>query len=465
MSDVPVTRIIERDIEKLILTKQYVTGDKLPTVRALSEKYKISTSVCLAAYRALEDKGLVVREVGRGTFVAESKEKKVFKADKIYYWSRMFPVNSTKNILEGIQDDLGFNHLEIEHFIADLYDEEHQAYIDLILSLGENGGKAPGMFSVDESLIAPFVSRGLMLDLNDFMDSSKILKREDFLEETLRHMSYNGKLYALPLDFSPVALYFNKKVFRELGVEEPDENWHWHDFLETIKKIGKIAPSGEAIRYGLGFRFYHLIYGAFVFQNLGTFFDSNGNCTIGSDATFEALEFFSKIYNMPECCQPMFGDAEKSFIDLFTNGFCGMLIGEAHEYRIIADRMSNDDFGMIQLPYSKIPATTVNSRGFGISSSAKNPERLFKILERLVLASKEDAYQSSLIGFSPYKYDVSNNPPEAIKLLKQGRTIINSSSTKAYQAITDTLTMVLGHNMKLTRELCKDLEKKVNKKI
>jgi len=62
-------------------------------------------------------------------------------------------------------------------------------------------------------------------------------------------MTVDGQLYGLPTDCAPRALYYNKTMLKELGLEDPNEleeqgKWDINAFEEMagkIKDAGKIA--------------------------------------------------------------------------------------------------------------------------------------------------------------------------------------------------------------------------------
>lgn len=43
--------------------------------------------------------------------------------------------------------------------------------------------------------------------------------------------------YLLPKDFTPLAVYCNRRLFREAGVEMPAEDWTWEDFVAVAAKF------------------------------------------------------------------------------------------------------------------------------------------------------------------------------------------------------------------------------------
>ena len=70
---VPIYRQIIRQIEYAILAGQLKTGDKLPTIRSLAVDLKINPNTIAKAYNELEIRGILVTQVGCGTFISDKK--------------------------------------------------------------------------------------------------------------------------------------------------------------------------------------------------------------------------------------------------------------------------------------------------------------------------------------------------------------------------------------------------------
>jgi GntR family transcriptional regulator len=64
-----LTRLLEREIE----TGRWAAGERLPSEPAICEQFGVSRTTVRQALAALESEGLVRREKGRGTFVAERR--------------------------------------------------------------------------------------------------------------------------------------------------------------------------------------------------------------------------------------------------------------------------------------------------------------------------------------------------------------------------------------------------------
>jgi GntR family transcriptional regulator len=68
---VPIYRQIIQQIEYAILSERMRPGDKLPTIRSLAVALKINPNTIARAYGELEIRGILVTQVGSGTYVSD----------------------------------------------------------------------------------------------------------------------------------------------------------------------------------------------------------------------------------------------------------------------------------------------------------------------------------------------------------------------------------------------------------
>jgi GntR family transcriptional regulator len=70
---VPIYRQIIQQIEYAILSGRMRPGDKLPTIRSLAVELKTNPNTIAKAYGELEIRGILVTQVGSGTYISEKK--------------------------------------------------------------------------------------------------------------------------------------------------------------------------------------------------------------------------------------------------------------------------------------------------------------------------------------------------------------------------------------------------------
>ena len=75
-SGIPFYRQIIQQIELSIISGRLKPGSRLPTIRSLAIELKINPNTIAKAYSELEIRGLVITQVGSGTFIS-SKQPEV----------------------------------------------------------------------------------------------------------------------------------------------------------------------------------------------------------------------------------------------------------------------------------------------------------------------------------------------------------------------------------------------------
>ncbi|MFP3089047.1 GntR family transcriptional regulator [Treponema sp. TIM-1] len=66
-------RQIIQQIEYAILSERIKPGDKLPTIRSLAIELRINPNTIAKAYGELEIRGILITQVGSGTYVSDKK--------------------------------------------------------------------------------------------------------------------------------------------------------------------------------------------------------------------------------------------------------------------------------------------------------------------------------------------------------------------------------------------------------
>jgi GntR family transcriptional regulator len=77
-SGVPLYRQLIEQVENAVVSGRLKSGDRLPTIRALSVELKINPNTISKVYNELEIRGILKTQVGNGTFISE----KTLEADK-----------------------------------------------------------------------------------------------------------------------------------------------------------------------------------------------------------------------------------------------------------------------------------------------------------------------------------------------------------------------------------------------
>ncbi|OXM86482.1 ABC transporter substrate-binding protein [Paenibacillus rigui] len=111
------------------------------------------------------------------------------------------------------------------------------------LSTQVAGANAPDIIQMDYAFLADYAKRGALLDLGPYVQS-KDLNTDKHDPSMIKAGSIDGKLYAITMGVNAAGVIYNASVFKELGIEEPKDNWTWKDFSAVAGKIAQAKGKG-----------------------------------------------------------------------------------------------------------------------------------------------------------------------------------------------------------------------------
>ncbi|MFB6173081.1 MAG: extracellular solute-binding protein [Halobacteriales archaeon] len=179
--------------------------------------------------------------------------------------------------------------VEIEYTVAN---DRYQGILPKIKA----GQPIQEVLGVDIVQFPKMVELGALRDISDFYSSLEYT--DDFLGRTdPLFTTWNDSKYAVPFWIDLSLMFYNKKQFRQAGLdpESPPQTWsELEQALKTLQSVNKDRPPlGASFASGLS-EFFFLPY---AWSNGGGWFsDGNRNkVTIGSQPNVEALEFWVDI--------------------------------------------------------------------------------------------------------------------------------------------------------------------------
>jgi multiple sugar transport system substrate-binding protein len=140
-------------------------------------------------------------------------------------------------------------------------------------------GTPPDVYGQSVGYAWDHANKGISLNLqslfNQDLDQSKFLMRPF---DVLRYPDIKGDLYAVPIRWVNSALFYNKTLFDEAGLEYPNENWTFEDMFAAAQKLTKDTDGdGTPDQYGMSARMDHVM--------LDTIIKANGGEVLNADFT------------------------------------------------------------------------------------------------------------------------------------------------------------------------------------
>ncbi|MFE7380358.1 ABC transporter substrate-binding protein [Streptomyces zhihengii] len=266
-------------------------------------------------------------------------------------------------------------------------------------------GQGPDVLNIGNTWSASLQATGALLPWDE-KNLAKIGGRDRFVDSALGSTGAEGQdPAAVPLYSMAYALYYNKKMFAEAGVEAPPATWD--ELVATGRKISKDD------KWGLGAEGSNLsnnIHQVFVLgkQHGADFFDAEGKADFTSDGAVKAVKQYVDLMATDKVVAP--GNAEyaqnQSLSD-FSKGKTAMVLWQAAATTFKAQGMKDEDWGVAPVPVqSGTPGqdTSVNSMVAGINMAVfKNTKNLDGALEfvKFMTSDEEQKHLCSTYGSIP----------------------------------------------------------------
>lgn len=244
------------------------------------------------------------------------------------------------------------------------------------------GGTPPDVFAMDAPLYPDWQSRGVLLNLQPYIDAEPGLL-DDVYPITLEAYQTKDGYFGLPRDFQTIVLFYNKDMFDAAGVAYPNDGWTYDDFRKAAKALTR-DTNGDGTIDQWGFWAEVLdpepYWGPVVWSYGGDIVDvATGKTLIGGDKAMDAWHFISDMW-LGDKSMPTDEQLRQYGTDGFQAGIAAM--GVSGHWSVPDYAPAKFKWDVAPLP--KGPAgrvTSVNSAGFVIAKASKHPKEAWEFVK------------------------------------------------------------------------------------
>lgn len=212
------------------------------------------------------------------------------------------------------------------------------------------------------------------LPLDDYIKKDPSIQIDDFNQSILKALQYQGKQVALPYDFGPEMIFYNKTLFKKHHVPFPSTNWTWSEFQKDVKELSSDGDYGF-VNNGVPDSWL-----PFVLSNGGDYLTSDGKYDFTNsklEDTVQTLADFTKNHQAPQMVST--NDSNWT-VEQWESGKVAMVVDGPWDI-INYTQTVKFPFGVAPIPSGSNGSTSVTAgSGFGISKDCKDPEAAFKAI-------------------------------------------------------------------------------------
>ena len=147
--------------------------------------------------------------------------------------------------------------------------------------------------------------------------------RDDFFPSVIASRMVDGKIYALPYEVEPMAMYYSVDAFKEIGLTEKDVPKTWDELLDVAKKLTNAKRFGVLFETNPGY-YQNFTWYPFLWEGGGDFQTKDGKSAFNSPATVQALKFWQDSINMGVAPRKPLGGGGWDVVPNLASGYCAM---------------------------------------------------------------------------------------------------------------------------------------------
>jgi multiple sugar transport system permease protein len=232
------------------------------------------------------------------------------------------------------------------------------------------GGVPPDLVNQDRFTIGDWASRDAFRPLDDFLAQETgpdAIRAEEYYPACWSEAVYRGNVYAIPNGTDDRGLYWNKKLFREAGLDPEHPPQTWEELRDYAVRLTKYRADGSFERIGfipIVPSFSNSWLYLYSWQNDGEFMSRDGRtCTLANPQTEAALTYLVSIYDALKGAEQV-AAFQSTFqpqeLDPFITGKMAMRIDTNGFLNTIARYGPDLEFGAAPAP---VPAARLRGEG------------------------------------------------------------------------------------------------------
>lgn len=282
---------------------------------------------------------------------------------------------------------------------------------EIKLRLRFSSRQEPDLMASSDFMLLPLARLGLLAEAPDYIEQ---MVEQNSLNEMIRRAPYvDGRLYGIATDAGWQALYYNKAMFRDAGLDPERPPQTWDELLDTAERLTVHRPDGTVERAGLSIRKTGFKGGTaekwytFLFSAGGQPFSSDGTrATFNSPEGRDALGFYETVlFDQHIDSVTQEGDQQG-----FGQSRVAMFFREIHVASWLDEYYPDLDYGIAPLPARARSVSSGGTNLYAVSEATEHKEEAWRFVQFLMQDEAYSRYISSGGGL-PMTRSVAERPP------------------------------------------------------
>jgi len=269
------------------------------------------------------------------------------------------------------------------------------------------GGDIPDVVEMPDTWAALYAGSGQLVSLADYVGGWE--HGASLTDKTVAMGSQAGDFYMIPYGFYLRAMFYNKKLLAEAGVDSPPETME--EFMAAAAAVSELdGKYGYCLRGGPGGTNGWIMFAA-TMNGTNEFFTEDGQSRINEPGSVEGIQFMIDMYQNGYAPKDAVSWGFNEIVAGFYSGTCAFLDQDPDALIAIAERMPAEDFAVIPMPVgpSGKAFPTIGFAGWSMFTATEHRDESFDLIATLS-SPEANATWAKRVGVIPIHEGADQDP-------------------------------------------------------
>lgn len=269
------------------------------------------------------------------------------------------------------------------------------------------GGDIPDVVEMPDTWAALYAGSGRLASLEDHIAGWE--HGDTLTDKTLAMGRQAGEAYMIPYGFYLRAMFYNRNLLAEAGVESPPGTME--EFMAAAAAVSELdGKSGYCLRGGPGGTNGWIMMAA-AMNGTNEFFTEDGQSRINEPGSVEGIQFLLDLYQNGYAPRDSVNWGFNEIVAGFYSGTCAFLDQDPDALIAIAERMDAEDFAVMPMPVgpSGQAFPTIGFAGWSIFNTTEHEDEAWDLVATLS-SPQANSVWAQRVGVIPIHEGADQDP-------------------------------------------------------
>ncbi|MGI8475843.1 MAG: ABC transporter substrate-binding protein [Thermomicrobiales bacterium] len=266
-------------------------------------------------------------------------------------------------------------------------------------------GQGPDIFLVSPGDFLRYANGGVLTDLTLYMDQAA---RDDYYEGVIASRMVDGKVYGIPMEVEPMAMYYSADAWDAAKLTDADVPKTWEQLLDVAKKL----TTGD--RFGVLFEttpcyYQNFTWYPFMWEGGGEMVNADGKTSgMRSDGAVQALKLWQDAVTKGVAPREVLGGGGFNVAANLASGYCAMQNLGIWGISDLKANAPDFKYGVFPLPLppNGKPSTDLGGWAFVANAKGADPESAAKFCVSALGSTSADSVKRNVEWCTVAKSDM-----------------------------------------------------------